>query len=44
MHWLGPSVATKIWESRVVRLEQLNGILCPGWVNGAQINLYIYTH
>lgn len=35
MHWLGPFILAKIRESRAVKLMQLDGILIPGWVNGA---------
>jgi hypothetical protein len=43
MHWIGPFIVAKIRESRAIKMTQLNGILCPGWVNYAQLKTYIYS-
>jgi hypothetical protein len=44
MHWLAPFIVAKIQESGAIQLEQLDGVLHPGWVNGAHLNPYISTH
>jgi transposase InsO family protein len=41
MHWLGPFIVVEIQASRVVRLAQLDGMLWPGWVNGARLKPYL---
>jgi hypothetical protein len=41
MHWLGPFIVAEIRHSGVVKLAQLDGILRPGWVNGAYLKPYI---
>jgi hypothetical protein len=41
MHWLGPFIVAEIQPSGAVRLTQLDGILRPGWVNGAHLKPYI---
>jgi hypothetical protein len=43
MHWLGPFIVVEIWDSRAIRLAQLDGILHPGWVNNACLKPYIYA-
>lgn len=35
MHWLGYFIIVEVKESRVIKLAQLDGVLLPGWVNGA---------
>lgn len=37
MHWLRPIVVAEVRESRVVNVAQLNDLLLPGWVNGANM-------
>jgi hypothetical protein len=44
MHWLGPFIVVEIWESGVVKLAQLDGVLHLGWVNGACLNPYLSSH
>jgi hypothetical protein len=41
MHWLGPFIVAEIRHSGAVKLAQLDGILRPGWVNGAHLKPYI---
>jgi hypothetical protein len=41
MHWLGPFIVVEIRPSGAVRLVQLDGMLWPGWVNGAHLKPYI---
>jgi hypothetical protein len=43
MHWLGPFLVAEIRESNVGRLTQIDGILCPKWVNGVHQKHYIYA-
>jgi hypothetical protein len=37
MHWLGPFMFMEIRTSGAVRLTQMDGLLRPGWVNGARL-------
>ena len=41
MHWLGPFIVAEIQRSGAVRLVQLDGMLRPGWVNGARLKPYM---
>jgi hypothetical protein len=41
MHWLGPFIVVEIQQSGAVMLVQIDGILWPGWVNGAHLKPYI---
>lgn len=41
MHWLGPFIVAERKDSGAARLAQLDGILRPGWVNGARLKPYI---
>jgi hypothetical protein len=41
MHWLGPFIVAEIRPSGAVRLMQLDGMLRPGWVNGARLKPYM---
>jgi transposase InsO family protein len=41
MHWLGPFIVAEIRPSGAVRLAQLDGMLQPGWVNGARLKPYM---
>jgi hypothetical protein len=41
MHWLGPFIVAEIRPSRAVRLEQLDGILRLGWVDGTRLKPYM---
>jgi hypothetical protein len=43
-HWLGPIIFVEIQESGVVKMVQLDGILHPGWVNGARLKPNVYAH
>lgn len=37
MHWLGPFMVAEIKDFWAVRLAKLDGIMLPGWVNGARL-------
>lgn len=37
MHWLGLFSVTEIQELGVINIAQLDGIILPGWVNGAHL-------
>lgn len=41
MHWLVPFIVAEIHESGAIRIEQIDGILRHGWVNGANLNPYM---
>jgi hypothetical protein len=41
MHLLGPFIVSEIYDFGAIRLAQLDGILCLGWVNDACLNPYI---
>jgi hypothetical protein len=43
MHWLGPFMVAEIRDSGAVRLAQLDGVIRPGWVNGARLKPYHAT-
>jgi hypothetical protein len=44
MHWLGPFIVVEIQPFGAVRLVQLDGMLRPGWVNGAHLKPYLYQN
>jgi hypothetical protein len=41
MHWLGPFLIVEIYESGSIKLEKLDGILRPGWMNGTRLKPYL---
>jgi hypothetical protein len=41
MHWLGPFIVVEIRPSGAFIIAQIDGMLQPGWVNGARLKPYM---